>query len=121
MCEVLFIMHEKVILERYLSYINCFGYKGKGVLFEKDAVNNYIEKMTNLDILVLEVEKVNFEIKKIVKKIKEKFKECKILILISEMNGDIEKFICDFSIDAYLTFPVLPFQILRALYCLSNF
>ena len=120
MCDVLFIMYEKNLLKKYLSYINCFEYKSKGLLF-KDAVNNFIDEIKTLNILVLEVEKVDFETKKIVSKIREKFKECKILILISsEMNEEIEKFIYDFSIDAYLTFPVLPFQILRSLYCLSN-
>lgn len=119
MCEVLFIMKERTLLEKYLEYVRCFGYKSKGVLLKED-IYNHVENLNNLDILVLEVEKVNFEIKILIKTIKEKFKNCKILILIPEMNEEIENFIYDFTIDAYLTFPVMPFQILRSLYCLSN-
>jgi len=82
--------------------------------------SNYIDRLDFIDISVLEIENPDFNVKKTTIKIKEKFKSCKILILIPEMNEKIENFICEFSIDAYLTFPVLPFQLIRILYCLKE-
>lgn len=114
-------MSEKILLDKYLSYIEGFGYEVEGFLLNEKELDNFIEKFEFLDILVLEVEKPDLKIKKIVQKIKGKFKNCKILILITEMNKEIENFIFQFSIDAYLTFPVLPFHLLRGLYCLSEF
>jgi len=114
-------MKEKILLEKYLLYTRNLKYKSYGILLEDLDLDNYIEKLNSLDILVVEIEKLDLNIKKIIQKIKKRFRNCKILILVPEMNTEIENFIIEFSIDAYLTFPILPFQLLRSLYCLNEF
>ncbi len=120
MKNVLFLMEEKQLLDKYLFIVENYNYKTTGFTFKDEKIFEKIEKLENVDIAVIEINECNLEIKEIIKKIKEKFKNCKILILIPEMNDTIENFIIDFSIDSYLIFPFLPFQLLRAIFLLDN-
>lgn len=122
MGKILIIMNEKVILDKFISYAEGYKYECIGCLWsEKANLIKDLEDIENLEILVLEIKEPLPEVKKIIKLVRKKFKDCKILALFPEMNEIIEEFIIEYSIDLYLTFPILPLQFLRSLYLLKQF
>ncbi|HOK55954.1 MAG TPA: hypothetical protein PKV21_06125 [bacterium] len=120
MKKILFLMKEKNLLEKYLFLMKNYEYETTGFLLHDKKLMEKIDKLENVNIVIIEVDECGIEIKKVVKKLKEKFKDCKFLILIPEINDKIQNFIIDFSIDSYLVFPVLPFQLLRSIFLLNN-
>jgi preprotein translocase subunit Sec63 len=118
--KVIFLMKEKILLEKYLFIVENYGYRVNGFLID-EKIFEEIEKIESPDIFVIELDKCDNFIKRIVKRLKEKFNNSKFLILVTEMNEEVENFIVDFSIDSYLVFPVLPNQLLRGIFLLANF
>jgi len=118
--KVFLLMKEKLLLEKYLLILRNYGYVADGFLID-EKIFNEIEKVESPDVFVVELDKCDYLIKKIVKILKEKFNNSKILLLITEMNEEVENFIIDFSIDSYLVFPILPNQLLRCIFLLTNF
>ncbi len=118
--KVFLLMKEKILLEKYLLILRNYGYVADGFLID-EKIFNEIEKVESPDVFVVELDKCDYLIKKIVKILKEKFNNSKILLLITEMNEEVENFIIDFSIDSYLVFPILPNQLLRCIFLLTNF
>jgi preprotein translocase subunit Sec63 len=115
--KVIFLMKEKILLEKYLFIVENYGYRVNGFLIDEKI----FEEIESPDIFVIELDKCDNFIKRIVKRLKEKFNNSKFLILVTEMNEEVENFIIDFSIDSYLVFPVLPNQLLRGIFLLANF
>lgn len=121
MKEIVILMEEEVVLEKYLLLLKGKGYSVTGINLMDEKLEKTLENISNLDLLIIEIEEVNCKIKRIIKKVREKFKNSKILILIPEFNEMIETLISEFNIDAYLTFPFLPFHLLRSIYLLEKF
>jgi len=118
--RVLFLMKERILLEKYLLILKNYGYVVDGFLID-EKIFNEIEKVESPDVFVIELDKCDYLIKRIVKRLREKFNNSKILLLVTEMNEEVENFIIDFSIDSYLVFPILPNQLLRGIFLLTNF
>ncbi|MCM8809202.1 MAG: hypothetical protein NC917_07075 [Candidatus Omnitrophica bacterium] len=121
MGKILIVTKEKEILEKFLNCATGYGYDCEGFLWTKvEVLIKLLNKFNNLEILVLEITEPNFEVKKFLKILKDKFKDCKTLLLLTKIDRTIEDFILEYSIDAYLTFPILPSQFLRSLYILKQ-
>ena len=121
MGKILIVMEEEILLEKFLNYAIEAGYDAFGFLWKDiETLENKLKDIDSVEILVLEIESPDLNVKKFIRKVKEKFKNCKILAIFSKMDELIEEFIIDFSIDLYLTFPVLPSQFLRSLHMLEK-
>ncbi|MCS7181366.1 MAG: response regulator [bacterium] len=121
MGKILIITKEKILLEKFTLYLKGNGYECFGFLYNDKDLIDRIEKENCVDIAVLEIETPDIKTKKIVKEIKRKFEDCKFLILVSKFDKAVEEFMIEYGIDAYLVFPILPFQFLRAIYTLQKF
>lgn len=82
--------------------------------------DEFIDKLDNPEILVIEIGKETDKEIEIIKKIKDKFKNCKILLLISEINQKFEYILSNFNINSYLISPFLYFHLIRAILILSQ-
>ncbi|MCM8785048.1 MAG: hypothetical protein NC827_01250 [Candidatus Omnitrophica bacterium] len=112
----------KKLLEEFLNCACGYGYDCEGFLWDdREVLINSLDNFIPIEILVLEIVEPLLEVKRFVKIIKSKFKDCKILILLTKIDRTIEDFIVEYSIDAYLTFPVLPSQFIRSLFLLKQF
>lgn len=114
-------MQEELLLEKYSFLLKEKGYDVCKFSLRNEKLNKFLENLSEIDLLIIEVENVDYKIKKIIKEIKEKFENCKILILVPEFDEKIETLISEFAIDAYLTFPILSSQFLRSIYLLEKF
>ncbi|MFN4227867.1 MAG: hypothetical protein ACK4F0_07000 [Candidatus Ratteibacteria bacterium] len=122
MGKILIVVEEKNLLEKFLNYACGYGYECEGFLWkEREILKNLLDNFTSIEILVIEIVEPLLEVKRLIKDIKSKFKDCKILILLTKIDKAIEDFITEYSIDAYLTFPILPSQFIRSLFLLKQF
>lgn len=114
------ITKDKDLLENLIKIARENEYHCEGLLWENKKILEIINSLSYIGILVVEIDQLNLEIKKFIKRIKENFKNCRILLLLKDIDPLIENFIMEFSIDAYLTFPISSSQFLRTLYILKN-
>ncbi|MCM8833538.1 MAG: hypothetical protein NC816_06455, partial [Candidatus Omnitrophica bacterium] len=76
--KILIVTKEKEILEKFLNCATGCGYDCEGFLWTKvEVLIKSLNKFNNLEILVLEITEPNFEVKKFLKILKDKFKDCK--------------------------------------------
>jgi len=110
------VMVEEILLKKFLNYTIEAGYESVGFLWKDVKIlMDSLNDIDSIEILVLEIESPDLNVKKLIRKVREKFKNCKILAIFSKIDERIEEFIIDFRIDLYLTFPILPSQFLRSL------
>lgn len=121
MGNILILAKDKLLLENLLKILSENTFYCDGFLLKEKDLMKKIELIDSLNIFVLEIYDLNLEIKKIIKKIKDKWKGCKILLLIHKIDPQIENFIIEFAIDAYLSLPVSSSQFLRTIYVLNQF
>jgi len=102
-------------------YKKCFSSIGfKSIVLSIDSVDgDFFEKMDNVDIFIFEYEDKP-EFRGIIKKIRETFKKCKILLLINNFNEGIPSLLKEYSINLYLTPPFLPSRIIKGIFILLN-
>lgn len=121
MGKILIVMTNKIYLEMFLNCAIKYGYDCDGFLWEnKEYLMDSLDNYDNIEICVIEIWKPDLEIKKFVKKVRDKFKNCKFLVLFYELDKLIEEFLIEYKIDAYLTLPILPSQFLRSLFLLNQ-
>ena len=102
-------------------YEKCFSSIGfKSLVVGMDsAEENLFKKIDNLDIFICEFEDEP-GYREIIKRVREKFKKCKILLLIDNFNESIPPLLKEYSINLYLTPPFLPSRIIKGIYILLD-
>ena len=115
---ILYLREKNKFVEFYEKCFSSIGFKS--IILEFSSIdNNFFEKIDNLDIFICEFED-NPEYIKIIKKVREKFKKCKILLLINNFNESTPSLLKEYSINLYLTPPFLPSRIMKGIFILLN-
>ncbi|MCD6221480.1 hypothetical protein J7K25_04935 [bacterium] len=115
---ILFLRKNNKFSDFYEKCFSSIGFKSLVVGMDS-AEENLFEEIYNLDIFIFEYEDEP-EYKEIIKRVREKFKKCKILLLINNFNEGTPSLLKEYSIDLYLTPPFLPSRIIKGLYILLD-
>lgn len=99
--------------------IESCGFSVKGEISDKFN-DEFLNNLENIEILVVEIGKKFEKEEEIIRKVKDKFKNCKILLLVSEVNQQFEHILSNFNINSYLISPFLYFHLIRAILILSQ-
>jgi len=116
---ILYLRKKNKFVKFYEKYFSSIGFKS--IISEFSSIDsNFFEKIDNIDIFIFEYEdKVKY--REIIKKVREKFKKCKILLLIDNFNESTPFLLEEYSINLYLTPPFLPSRIIKGIFILLNF
>ena len=99
--------------------IESCGFDVEGEIIDKFN-DEFLNNLENVEILVIEIGKKLEKEEEIIRKVKDKFKNCKILLLVSEINQHFEHLLSNFNINSYLISPFLYFHLIRAILILSQ-
>ena len=115
---ILYLREKNKFVEFYEKCFSSIGFKS--IILEFSSIDsNFFEKIDNIDIFIFEYEdKVKH--REIIKKVREKFKKCKILLLVNNFNEGTPSLLKEYSINLYLTPPFLPSRIIKGIFILLN-
>jgi len=115
---ILFLRKKNKFSDFYEKCFSSIGFKSLVVGMDS-AEENLFEKIDNLDIFICEFEDEP-KYREIIKKAREKFKKCKILLLVNNFNESTPFLLKEYSINLYLTPPFLPSRIIKGIFILLN-
>ncbi len=115
---ILFLRKNNKFSDFYERCFSSIGFKSLVVGMDS-AEENLFEKIDNLDIFIFEYED-KAKHREVIKKVRKKFKECKILLLINNFNENTPSLLKEYSINLYLTPPFLPSRIMKGIFILLN-
>jgi len=104
---------DELFREIYSRLFTCAGYEVIVKESPEEALISLESIPSSIDLLLLGVREVTDSDALLVKIVREKLKNCRILLLIYEMSKEVEDFIKEHQIAFYMKYPFIPSELLE--------
>jgi len=99
--------------EIYSRLFTCAGYEVLVKESPEEALSSLESIPSSVNLLLLGVKEVTDSEALLVKRVRERLKNCRILLLIYEMSKEVENFIKENQIKSYMRYPFVPSELLE--------
>jgi DNA-binding response OmpR family regulator len=110
---ILITERNELFREIYNRLFTCAGYEVIVKESPEEALSSLESIPFSVNLLLLGVKEVTDSEALLVKRVRERLRNCKILLLIYEMSKEVEIFIKENQIKSYIRYPFIPSELLE--------
>ena len=110
---ILITERNELFREIYGRLFTCAGYEVIVKESPEEALSSLESIPFSVNLLLLGVKEVTDSEALLVKRVRERLRNCKILLLIYEMSKEVEIFIKENQIKSYMRYPFIPSELLE--------
>lgn len=103
----------ETLREIYGRLLSCAGYEVVVKKTIKEAVAFIEKELYNVEFLMFGLKDPQDPERLLVRKTREKFRDCKIFLIVDEMTEEVRNFIAEHNVDVCLSKPFLPSDLLK--------